>query len=80
MSTMLKIDRLLIIVVFLCYCTTSTSSLIVQNKNLGIGSLRSGSKICSHVSEPLLLRTARGEEVERVPVWMMRQAGRHMKV
>ncbi|CAM9172904.1 unnamed protein product [Choristocarpus tenellus] len=30
--------------------------------------------------DPLLLRTARGEEVERVPVWMMRQAGRHMQV
>jgi hypothetical protein len=28
--------------------------------------------------DPLLLRTARGEKVERVPVWMMRQAGRHM--
>lgn len=30
-------------------------------------------------TDPLLLRSARGEEVERVPVWMMRQAGRHMK-
>jgi len=29
--------------------------------------------------EPLLLRAAKGQEVERVPVWMMRQAGRHMQ-
>ena len=32
------------------------------------------------INDPLLLRAARGEEIERVPVWMMRQAGRHMKV
>ena len=29
--------------------------------------------------DPLLIRAARGEKTERVPGWMMRQAGRHIK-
>jgi uroporphyrinogen decarboxylase len=37
-----------------------------------------GSEASGGAKEPLLLRVARGEEAERTPVWLMRQAGRYM--
>ncbi len=53
-----------------------------ENKSRRIGKVTTRGAPCvvraSSDKDPILLRAARGEQVERPPVWLMRQAGRYM--
>lgn len=68
------------LVLLLCILVTVCNAFRMGGPAARAGSRLATSSLQMASDDPLLLRAAKGEEVERMPVWMMRQAGRHMQV
>mmetsp|Transcript_36542 Transcript_36542/g.67586 ORF Transcript_36542/g.67586 Transcript_36542/m.67586 type:complete len:412 (-) Transcript_36542:142-1377(-) len=58
---------------------TTAVDRLVLNAEATAAPAKSSDESTTH-KDPLLIRAALGQKTERPPVWMMRQAGRHMKV
>ena len=55
------------------FCFLSTLLIIITSLNLYIERI-----ILEKKNEPLIIRTIEGKKEKRIPIWMMRQAGRHL--